>query len=467
MRTKIFIGLTSCVLMLALFFAFIGEASAQPRNQGKKPNDRAKKLAAQGDVLYNQKDYRGAINKYAEAIAISPNFPQAHFFKGSAHLFLDENDAAIEEFDAALLQGFAPMKVHELRWEAHFEKQNYDAALNDVRQGLRIEPNNSYLTLALGSIYLMKESYQDAIDTYNKVLSTNPNLPDVHYFVAFSYSRLGNFEQQELAAIEAIKKNTQYAGESYKLIGDALAVGRKPKEAILAYERALNVKPEMQEVYSNLASIYQNQSRLTEAINTAKKGIKLFPDDENLWVALTWFYSLADRNTEAVGAGQQAVRVAPNQYMAHTNLCRAYNDTKQYPQAILSCNKALALQPNDGETSLYIARAYDLTNKPDLATQFYKKAVSGLIEYVRVNSESADAYYLLANAYFADQQRGKAIENFKKSLQFSPNFAKARYNLGYLYFLENNMSAAREQQSLLVKLDPVLGEKLKQAMEKK
>ena len=148
-------------------------------------------------------------------------------------------------------------------------------------------------------------------------------------------------------------------------------------------------------------------------------------------------------------------------------MCRAYNDTKQYPQAILTCNKALALQPNDGETSFYIARAYDLSGKPDLATQYFKKAVSGLIEYVSKNPESPDAYYLLANAYYADQQRGKAIENFKKSLQFSPNFARARYNLGYMYYLENNMSAAREQYELLVKLDPVLGAKLKQAMEKK
>lgn len=467
MRKKILIGLLSCLFLGAYFFALPVEIKAQPRNSNKKPNDRARKIAAQGDTLYNQKDYRGAINKYAEAIVIAPNFPQAHFFKGSAHLLLNENDEAIEDLNAALAQGFTPVKVYELRWEAHFEKQNYDAALADVQQGLRIEPNNNYLTLALGDAHRMKESYQEAIAAYNKALISNPNLADVHYFIAVCYSRLNNFEQQGLSAIEAIKKNTKYTGESYKLIGDALVIGKKFDDAILAYERALNVKPELQEIYALLSDVYRNQHRLNDAIATIRKGIKLFPEDGNMLVSLTWYYSLADRHMEAVNVGQQAIRLVPDQYMAHTNLCRAYNDTKQYLQAVSACSKALTLQPNDGETNLYLARAYDLQNKPDVATPYYKKAVDGLLTYTRNFPDYSDGWYLLGNAYYADGQRDKAIEAYKKNLQLSPNFAKGRVNLGYMYFLSNNIAAAREQYNLLLKIDAQSAEKLKQLMDKK
>lgn len=449
-------------------FAFAGEMNAQPRNNNsKKPNERARKIAALGDTLYNQKDYRGAITKYAEAIVIAPNFPQAHFFKGSAHLLLNENDEAIEDLSAALEQGFTPVKVYELRWEAHFEKQNYDAALSDVQQGLRIEPNNNYLTLALGDVHRLKESFEEAITAYNKALTTNPNLPDVHYFIALSYGRLGNYTQQGLSAIEAVKKGTKYTGESYRLIGDALVVEKKLDDAILAYERALNVKPELQEVYNLLSDAYRSQNRLNDAIATVRKGIKLFPEDGNMFVSLTWYYSLADRHQDAVVSGQQAVKLAPDQYMAHTNLCRAYNDTKQYPQAVSACTKALNLQPTDGETNLYIARAYDLQNKPDVATPYYKKAVEGLVTYTTNFPDYSDGWYLLGNAYYADGQREKAIEAYKKNLQLNPNFAKARVNLGYMYFLGNNLTAAREQYNLLTKTDPQSAEKLKQLMERK
>jgi len=466
MRRKILIGLVSYILVLTFFFAFTDEINAQ-RNQNKKPNERARKLAKEGDSLYNQKDYRSAINKYAEAIVIAPNFPQAHFFKASAHLLLNENAEAVEDFDAALQQGFTPIKVYELRWEAHFKTQNYDAALADVQKGLQIQPNNNYLALELGNVYRMKESYQDAINTYNKILSVNPNLADVHYYVAYSYARLNDFEKQNLAASQAVKYNTKFAGEAYKLIGDAAVVGKNPDEAILAYERALNVKPELEAVYALLSDIYRNQNRLPDAIATLKKGTKLFPENGDMLVSLTWYYSLADRPNEAVTVGQQAVKLAPAQYMAFTNLCRAYNDTKQYSQAVMTCTKALNLQPDDGETNLYIARAYDLQNKPDVATPYYKKAVAGLLTYTGNFPDYSDGWYLLGNAYYADGQRDKAIEAYKKNLQLSPNFAKGRVNLGYMYFLNNNQVAAREQYDLLLKIDKTSAEKLKQLMDKK
>lgn len=466
MRQKILIGLFSYILMLTFFSAFTGEINAQ-KNQNKKPNERARKLAKEGDTLYNQKDYRGAVNKYAEAVAISPNFPQAHFFKASAHLLLNENAEAVADFDAALEQGFTPMKVYELRWEAHFKTQNWDAALADVQKGLEIQPTNNYLALELGNVYRMKDSCQDAITAYNKILSTTPNLADVHYYVAFCHSRLNDFEKQGAAASEAVKYNTKFAGEAYKLIGDAAVVAKKYDEAILAYERALNVKPELEEVYARLADAYRNQSRLGDAIATLKKGTKLFPDNGAMLVSLTWYYSLADRPNEAVTVGQQAVKLAPDQYMAFTNLCRAYNDTEKYLQAITTCNKALELQPNDGETNFYLARAYDLQKKPDVATPYYKKAVEGLLTSTGSNPDYPDGWYLLGNAFYADGQRDKAIEAYKKNLELNPNFAKGRVNLGYMYFLNNDRAAAQEQYDMLLKIDKTSAEKLKQLMDKK
>ena len=455
MKKKIFTGLLSCFLMFAFFSAFTGEINAQPpKNQNKKPNENARKLAREGDKLYNQKDYRGAINKYAEAIEIAPNFPQAHFKKASAHQWLNENSEAVVNFDAALEQGHPPIEIYELRWEANFKTQNYDAALNDVQKGLQIKPNDNYLSLQLGDIYRMKESYEEAINAYNKSLSVNQNLPDVHYYVAYSYSRLNNREKQGLAANEAIKYNTKFAGEAYKLIGDAAVVAEKPVEAVQAYQRALNVKPDFQEVYTLLAEVYRSQSRFRDGIETLKKGNTLFPENGDMLINLAWYYSLAERRNEAVTYGERAVKLAPDKYVAHTNLCRAYNETGKYTQAVATCTKALELQPNDGEAHLYIARAYDLQKKPDLATPHYKKAVEGLQASTSSNPGNSDGWYLLGNALYADEQQiDKAIEAYKKNLELSPNFASGRYNLGVMYHLKKDSAAALEQYELLLKID--------------
>jgi len=466
MKRKIYIGLTTCFLALMFFTALVGEVNAQPRGGGK-PNDRARRLAAQGGKLFDQKDYRSAIDKYSEAMGIAPNFPLAHFWKGYAHHRLTEYDAAIEELNLALEQGFEPIKVYEVRWEAHYMKKNYDAALSDVQKALLIEPSNNYFILALANIHRIKENYEEAINAYNKVLPGSQNSGDIHYFIAVSYFRLGEYSQQNSAAAEAIKNNTKYPGESYALMGDALEKARKPTEAIQAYERALNVKPEMPEVYIALSSLYQNQSRINEAIAAVRKGIKLYPGNGDMYVNLTWFYSLADRHAEAVNVGQQAVKLLPDNYVAHTNLCRAHNDMKQYLQAMSECNKALKLKPDDGETNLYLAYVYDAQDKEEIANQHYKKAVSGLLEYTRARPDYSDGWYLLGNAYHYDEQRDKAIEAYKRSLELNPNFPKAIYNLGTMYVLNKNLPMAQEQYDVLLKINPSSAAKLKAFMDKK
>lgn len=198
MRTKIYNGLTICFLVLTFFSVFIGEVNAQkPRgSQNKKPSEQAKKLAAQGDLFYRQKDYRSAVGKYAEAIVAAPVYSYAHFWKGNAHYLLNEYDQAIEELNAALEQGYAPIKVYEVRWEAHYMKKNYEAALSDVEQALRIEPANNYFILALGNVRRMKGDYQEAITAYNKALPGSRNSGDIYYFIASSYFNLGEHARQ-------------------------------------------------------------------------------------------------------------------------------------------------------------------------------------------------------------------------------------------------------------------------------
>ncbi len=230
MRRKIYNGLTICFLVLTFFSAFTGEVNAQPprsSSQNKKPNDRAKKLAAQGDLFYRQKDYRSAIGKYAEAIVAAPVYSYARFWKGNAHHLLNEYDQAIEELNAALEQGHTPIKVYEVRWEAHYMKKNYDAALSDVEQALRIEPLNNYFIFALGNVRRLKGDYQEAITAYNKALPGSRNSGDIYYFIASSYFNLGEYSRQNSAAAEAVKNSTRYTGESYTLMADAYVKEKK------------------------------------------------------------------------------------------------------------------------------------------------------------------------------------------------------------------------------------------------
>lgn len=457
MTKRIFAALITALFLLTCFSV---AAIAQPK--------KAKKLASDGDKFLKQKNYQAAIDKYAQAIVLAPNFAGAHFSKGKAHYYLNQYDESIEALSAALAQGYEkPLDIYDLRWGLYYQKKDYDAALSDLQQAIKLNPSNASYSRNLGDIYFGKEQWRDALNAYKASIQPNRADPDVYYLIAFSHYRLGETSEQELAASDAVKNGSKYLGESYFLLGDAQQRTRRFDDSIKSYQNALNAKADIYEVYVNLSDLFRSQNRFKEAIDTANKGLSFFPNDGNLYVSLSWYYSLADRHQDAVNAGLQAVRLAPQNSLGYTNLCRAYNDMKQYQQAIQTCNNALKINPNDGETNFYLGRAHDFINKPEQATKYYDKAVTGLLEFTRNNPDYSDGFYLLGNAYYADRQKDKAIEAYRKCLQLSPRFAKARYNLGIIYLSNGNVNGANQQYEELKKIDPATAEKLKQAIDKK
>lgn len=462
-RTKYFKGFIYLMLLLSLFAA---SAEAQPKPR-KKDLEKARKLAQQGDRFFNLKNYRGAVDKYAEAIALVPQFPAAHFWKGYAHYYLNEFDQSLNELTTAETQGFdKPLEIYKLRWYLNYQAKNYDAALTDALAASRLDPNNASYNLAVADIYREKKNYSEAIVYYKKVAAQNPNNGDIFYNLAFSYANSGDWENQGNAALEALRLKTKYVGESYYYVADSLSRRKKFDEAMDYYQKSLDLKPDIYATYNALSDIYRIRNEFDKAIAVTRQGLKQFPRDANLYTSLAWYYSLADRPADAIIAAQSAVNIAPDQAMGHTNLCRAYNDAKEYEKAIATCNTALRLNPGDGETYYYLGRAYEFLKQTDKAFDLYTKAIDGLLKFTRENPDYSDGFYLLGNAYFAVQKDNEAIAAYNKCLALAPRFARARYVLGLTYLIgKKDKVRAREQYTMLREVDANLAEKLRQAIE--
>jgi tetratricopeptide (TPR) repeat protein len=460
MRSNSFVVI--CCLLVPLLFG-----AANVSGQSKNDRKQAEKLVKEADNAYKQRNYRLAIDTYAKALALDPTSANAHFFKGVAHSYLNEPDQALNEFDAALKQGYKrPVDVYLVRWRIYYAKKNYDLALADVQQGVQLDPQNTDFQLALADLSAAKGAYPDALAAYQKAAAKFPNNGDIYYGIARSMAGIGDSAGQLSAAQKAISLRTRYYGESLALEGDAHQKLGKQNEALDSYQKAIAAKPDIVEPYRNMGEIYRSQGRFNEAIDISLKGLKQFPNDGGIYTDLAWYYSLADKHEDAVLAAQNGIRLQPDQAMAYTNLCRAYNDLKRPELAVTACNNALKLSPNDGETLFYLGRAYYLAGRRAEAARSFKSAVAGLVDFTKKNPDYSDGFYLLGNAYFSDDQPQKAIEAYQKTLELSPRFAKARYNLAIIQNLQKNKPAAMEQYNFLVQIDPALAAKLKAELDK-
>lgn len=458
MTKKITTGLIIAVFAILAFLPV--EAAAQSRKQRRRARD----LLAQGDTLYRQKNYEAAILKYAEALAITPKSPLAHYNKGLSHFNLRKYDEAILEFTISLDQGYNRATVYSVRWRAYFAKKELDLAMTDVREGQNVASNNPYFHLAEGQVLHEQKQYQPAVDAYTLALEMGSRNRNIQYLLALSYNGLSNWNKQAEFADIALKSGTNYPDMAWFLLGDAQQRMRQYEDAMRSYENSMSTGKKLYGVFINLAETYRILNRVRDAIDIAKQGMEVYPKDSTLRVNISWYYSLTDKHPEAILYAREAIRLAPTQYLGYTNLCRAYNDTGQYQLAVQNCRKALELQPGDGETNFYLGRNYQLQKDTDTALEYYNEAVKGLLAFTAKNPNYADGFYLLGNAYSVTDRRRQAIDAYQKSLEIAPMFARARFNLGIVYLRDGNKAAARRQQAALEGIDAQLAKKLGEAI---
>ena len=469
MLKKTFITITTAFMLLTFLFVAQPEIIAQIN---KKDRKQAEKLVQEGNTLLRKSEFKTAINKYAEAITLYPGYADAHFWKGSAHYQLSENNQAIDDFNIALQNGYDPLQIYKARWFLYYQNKDYDAAIRDAEAGYLLEKNTSFFPLALGDIYRSKKDYEKALINYEKVAPKETKNTDLPYYMAVAYQGLGRYEKERAAANEAIKRGTKFPGESWYIVGESYLKEKKYDSAIESFERAITAKENYYEAYMTLAETYRFQGSFKKAISTLEKGLKMFENDGGYLVNLTWYHSLAGNNGEAIREGQKAVKFANNNYMAFTNLCRAYSDSGLHQQAIDTCKDALKLNADYGETHYYMARAYGALGKETKvekskeenrikSNEEFKLAVKGLEASTKLLPDDTDKLYLLAGSYVGDGQYDEAITTYKEVINQNPNFGLAYFNLAYTYqFRKADKKAALETHEKLKKINPKLADEL-------
>ena len=149
--------------------------------QSKKERRQAEQLVQDGNKAFNQKNYRTAIDDYTKSIAIVPASPAAHYWKGYSHYNLKEFDDAVRELDIAMSQGFKPLDVYRVRSMSRYEKKDFDGALADFREGLKLEPDNQMFLRGVGAVTYAQGNFTESLNAYPLALAKDPTNADLYY----------------------------------------------------------------------------------------------------------------------------------------------------------------------------------------------------------------------------------------------------------------------------------------------
>tara|TARA_B100000809_G_scaffold254209_1_gene291138 strand:- start:254 stop:721 length:468 start_codon:yes stop_codon:yes gene_type:complete len=106
--------------------------------------------------------------------------------------------------------------------------------------------------------------------------------------------------------------------------------------------------------YYNLGNTYRQQDRLEEAIEAYNKAIEIKPDYHLAYHNLGNTYRRQGKYDQAIEAYNKAIEIKPDYHLAYYNLGNAYDEQDKYEEAIEAYNKAIEIMSNDAES--YINR---------------------------------------------------------------------------------------------------------------
>ena len=207
------------------------------------------------------------------------------------------------------------------------------------------------------------------------------------------------------------------------ILAGILAGQGRFEEAIAAYGKAIEIKPDHGEAYFTLGNIFLHLGRPIEAIENYRRVLEITPGlaqaHSNLGAALLG----TGRDAEAIESFTTALERAPDLAEAHTNLGIALRNVGKTEEAAGSFQKALELEPGAAETHNNLGAAMEELGRLDEAISSYGAAI-------RIQPAYAEAHYNLGNALAGSGDHLKATESYRAAIEIKPGFAAAHDGLG-------------------------------------
>ncbi len=306
-----------------------------------------------------------------------------------------------------------------LRAREKHDKQDFQGAMADLSEAIRLKPDFSRPYLSRGGLKANNlGDHRGAISDYSEAIKINRNWGEyslaVTYFArGYSKEQLREGDWQGVIAdnSEAIRLKPDYAdayfnrGNAKKRLGDKLKSKAEYLGAIEDYSEAIRLKN------SNIHQAYQGRS-------SAKASLKDYQG------------SLADDN--------EAIRIKPDFVEGYISRAVTKENLGDKQGAVLDYNEAIRLKPDS-------AHAYSYRGQAKAALGDNKGAIADFSEAIKINKNWGDSS--LGNTY---NQRGmvnlnlgnnkEALVDFNEAIHLETDFislahpynnrGNVKYNLG-------------------------------------
>uniref|UniRef100_A0A7S4PYH9 Probable UDP-N-acetylglucosamine--peptide N-acetylglucosaminyltransferase SPINDLY n=1 Tax=Alexandrium monilatum TaxID=311494 RepID=A0A7S4PYH9_9DINO len=279
-------------------------------------------LAELGSRLKAAGDWRGAAERYYEALRLDPTLLVAELNLGALFLASGDLQHALEHTERAYTLDPRSVDAMNNMGAICQAQANFETAAQWYRAALRLSPSCeatlSGLAMALVSrgLQIKSQDPKGAIKCYQEALVHSPMNANAYYNLGVSYAERHKYDK-----------------------------------ALINYSLTVHFDPRCAEAYNNMGVIYKEQENLDKALKCYHMAIQCNPRFAQTLNNLGVAYTTTGRLQEALEYLSRAVAVAPTYAEAYNNLGWLFWDHGDLAQALRMYERCIELSPTSKNPS--------------------------------------------------------------------------------------------------------------------
>jgi tetratricopeptide (TPR) repeat protein len=269
-----------------------------------------------GTVQYARKDWQGAGERFTAALE-QMNEPTTtldqeivYFYRANSRHHKNDYQSAIADYNQALRLNPDYVGAYNNRGLAYDNQGKFADAIADFNQAIHLKPDLAEAYYNRGLAYADQGKYAEAIADFNQAIHLKPDFAEAYNGRGFSYDNQGKYAEAIADFNQAIRLKPDFAW-AYNGRGIAYDNQGKYAEAIAEYNQAIHLKPDLAETYNGRGLAYADQGKYAEAITDFNQAIYLKPDFAEAYYNKACVYSLRREAKAAIENLQQAIDLEP------------------------------------------------------------------------------------------------------------------------------------------------------------
>lgn len=261
---------------------------------------------------------------------------------------LKDSESAIKYFKKAIQIADFPEKndvIFDLAIELEHQN-NYKAAIDVLKEGIKADPKNESLVYELAYCYDQTNNSEGSIKCFLNFIDEEPYSYTAWYNLANAYAKAENNEKAVWAYEYSIIINDEFS-PAYFNLGNTYMNMMEYQKGIETYEKCLEIDGDDGFVYCSIGECYEELGHYNTAYKYYKKATDLFPELSDAWLGRGIINELQGNYQSAIKEINVALKIDPENASYLQSLAAIYETMGENEKAATYFKQAHLLEPND------------------------------------------------------------------------------------------------------------------------